>query len=127
MRPTRRSPHTPITPDIYRVLNNKPGLTRLAVRARVRGKTQYVLNILRYEIAAGRLVDIGGKLYPMRKGTQMGRPPRAKVAATEQVKIRLTPDEARAWESASKAAGASTVGEWVRNLVNAAALPQKKS
>jgi hypothetical protein len=58
-----------------------------------------------------------------RRKSVMGPPRRAPGGdiSTEQVKIRLTPDELAAWTKAAEAADAPSVVSWVRDLGNRAA------
>lgn len=51
-----------------------------------------------------------------------GRPPRGGKTSTETIKLRVTPDERRAWES--EAAGSQmTLSEWLRNAAKKATRP----
>jgi mobilization protein NikA len=48
---------------------------------------------------------------------KLGRPPLAAVAASEIVKLRVTPDERRAWEQRARH-DAITLSEWIRERCN---------
>ncbi|HEX7096678.1 MAG TPA: hypothetical protein VF183_12405 [Acidimicrobiales bacterium] len=54
---------------------------------------------------------------PTKKPNRAGRPPRAGKASTEIVKLRVTPDERRAWEQAAERED-KTLSEWIRERCN---------
>lgn len=90
------------------------GLLAAANVQRKRGEDVVWEMVQRGEVVIGpdstiRLVDMANR--------KPGRPPRAARPSSERIEIRITAAERKAWE---RAAGETTLSEWLRSLANAA-------